>query len=38
LTVIDRDLHAGPVTEVHAANVLLTLLDGRAAYRATVLR
>ena len=34
LIVLDRDLYRIPVTELHGAKVLLTLLDGREVWRA----
>jgi len=33
LIVLDRNLYRIPITEVHAARVLLTLLDGRVVFR-----
>ena len=33
LIVVDRDLYHIPVTEIHRARVLLTLLDGRVVWR-----
>lgn len=38
LIVLDRDLYRIPVSEIHAAKVLLTLLDGRAVWRDRSLR
>lgn len=38
LIVLDRNLYRIPVTEVHAAKVLLTLLDGREVWRDRSLR
>jgi predicted amidohydrolase YtcJ len=35
LVVLDRDLFAIPVTEIHRARVLLTLLEGRAVWSDT---
>jgi predicted amidohydrolase YtcJ len=33
LIVLDRDLYRIPPEEIHAAKVLLTLLDGKAVWR-----
>ncbi len=33
LIVLDRDLHTIPASEIHQAQVVLTLLDGAVAYR-----
>lgn len=33
LIVLDRNLYRIPITEVHAARVLLTLMDGRVVFR-----
>lgn len=38
LIVLDRDLHTIPATEIHAAKVLLTLLDGKTVFKAPILR
>jgi predicted amidohydrolase YtcJ len=38
LIVLDRDLFHIPVTQIHAARVLLTLLDGREVWRDRSLR
>jgi predicted amidohydrolase YtcJ len=38
LIVLDRDLYRIPVTQIHAAKVLLTLLDGRTVWRDRSLR
>ncbi len=36
--VLDRDLYAIPVTEIHLARVLLTIMDGKTVFRDRVLR
>jgi hypothetical protein len=38
LIVLDRDLYRIPVTQIHAAKVLLTMLDGRTVWRERSLR
>ena len=38
LIVLDRNLYRIPATEIHAARVLLTLLDGREVFRDPTLR
>jgi predicted amidohydrolase YtcJ len=34
LIVIDRDLFAGPATDINNAEVVLTLVDGKEVFRA----
>ncbi len=38
MIVLDRDLYAIPVTEIHLARVLLTIMDGKTVFRDRVLR
>ena len=38
LIVLDRDLYRIPVTEIHSAKVLLTVMDGKTVYQDRVLK